>query len=70
MYNMSPLENQDHIGHLDTLSYAKHLHQNILQLGPSLQEEEDAQTEYPVFSMDNSQKDFCDMKTIRMEILD
>ncbi|KMZ99003.1 hypothetical protein PVNG_03842 [Plasmodium vivax North Korean] len=43
---------------------------SILQLGPSLQEEEDAQTEYPVFSMDNSQKDFCDMKTIRMEILD
>ncbi|CAG9474515.1 unnamed protein product [Plasmodium vivax] len=67
---MNPLEHQDHIGQLDTLSCAKHLHKNILQLGPFLEEEEDVQMEYPIFSMDSSQKNFHDMKTIMMKILD
>ncbi|KMZ83360.1 hypothetical protein PVBG_06205, partial [Plasmodium vivax Brazil I] len=46
------------------------LHVNILQLEPSLEEEVDVQMECPVFSMDSSQKDFHDMKTIMMEIWD
>ncbi|CAI7721750.1 hypothetical protein PVPAM_110065100 [Plasmodium vivax] len=77
MYNMSPLEHQDHIAHQDTLSCANNLNQkkplekqnnykenHILHFEPSLEEEEDTQMEYTVVSMDNSQKDFHDMKNI------
>ncbi|SCA59993.1 hypothetical protein, conserved [Plasmodium vivax] len=42
----------------------------ILQLEPSLKEEEDAFIEFPVVSMDHSQEDFQDMKIMMVGILD
>ncbi|SCA60399.1 VIR protein [Plasmodium vivax] len=42
----------------------------ILQLEPSLEEEEDAYIEFPVVSMDHSQEDFLDMKNMKVDILD